>query len=110
MTRLSVAMVRTVTEPSAVCTKPSRAIPSQDSGGGELVNDAIPCCGRPHCIESGHDAMQGGQVKGRGRHDPARFAGKRSCASTLFDIAQLQPAADRLSWKFPRETGCRLRE
>jgi hypothetical protein len=37
MTRLSVAIVRIVTEPSAVCTRPSRAIPNQDKDGGELV-------------------------------------------------------------------------
>src|SRR4051812_12806477 len=34
MTRLSIAMVSTVTEPSAVCTRPRRTMPNQDSGGG----------------------------------------------------------------------------
>src|SRR5215472_4055001 len=37
MTRFSVAMVRTVTEPSPVCTRPSLTMPSQESGCGAFV-------------------------------------------------------------------------
>src|ERR1700759_19720 len=71
MTRFSVAMVRTVTEPSAVCTRPSRTIPYQESGCGVfgVIVTAASSTALPYATISAGDHYD---REHRGRNDVIR--------------------------------------
>src|SRR5215470_12665186 len=78
-------MVSTVTEPSAVCTRPRRTMPNQDSGGGGF------------CVIRQYDDMQGAAVKAMRRAQPADW----NASSAAVAIAS-RPADDAQN-RLPQE-------